>query len=422
MARPGGTMLDEPPPPTRRERRHGARPDRAPTTTPDAAEHAGVPGGRHARRARAERRRFWMMLAAVAVLLALTVAVGELIRSDGEGPSAPDGGAGGRPNAAAANTLLLGHRGADGRMDTLVLVGARGKAGSVLLVPVATQVEVPSLGPQTLAELPNEGDTDLLETTIENLLGVKVAETVVVDDAGLNAAMAPASPLPVELSREVQFEGSAEGIVAPGLQQLTTGQAARLLVSRQPGSELDRLITVQDVLDAWLTQLREPAVAEQTLEAEPALGALVAAAKVRDLRVDTLPVESMTSGGNEAFKPRGGDVVDYVVDAFPDALLAPGGRRPRVEILNGTGAVGLAQTIASEIVPAGAQVTLAGNVRNFGLKETQVVYYRTQDRATAQRLLKALGCGSLKQADTALGVVDVTVLAGADCFPTTPAP
>ena len=32
----------------------------------------------------------------------------------------------------------------------------------MLLLPVATQVEVPSLGPQTLADLPNEGDDELL--------------------------------------------------------------------------------------------------------------------------------------------------------------------------------------------------------------------------------------------------------------------
>jgi hypothetical protein len=43
-------------------------------------------------------------------------------------------------------------------------------------------------------------------------------------------------------------------------------------------------------------------------------------------------------------------------------------------------------------------------------------------RAAAQRLLKALGCGALKPADTAIGVVDVTILAGADGFRTGPPP
>ena len=104
--------------------------------------------------------------------------------------------------------------------------------------------------------------------------------------------------------------------------------------------------------------------------------------------------------------------------------LAVGGSRPRVEILNGTGAVGLAQTIAGRIVPAGGQVTLTGNVQNFGLANTQVVYYRNADRTAAERMVRALGCGVLKAADTPIGVVDVTILAGADCFRTgaTPGP
>jgi hypothetical protein len=414
-----GTILDEPPPPTRRERRQGTRPGRG---GDPGTDDVGVPGSRQARRKRADRRRLLITLAVVAGLLALTVAVGAVIRSDADdGAGANRAPTGGDP-APAARTTLLAHRGADGRLDTLILVGARKGGASVLLLPVATQVEVPSLGPQTLADLPNEGDDELLATTIENLLGVKVADTLVTDDAALDAALAPAAPLSVQLDREVQFEGSADGIIAPGTQQVDTGQAARLLVSRQPGSELDRLVTVQDVMDAWFARLRDPAVARRTLRVQPALAPLVAAAKNADRRTDTLPVESITTAGAEGFRPRGADIVDYVVAAFPDALLAPKGDRPRVEILNGTGAVGLAQTIASQIVPAGAQVTLAGNVPKFGLKETQVVYYRGEDRGRAQQLLKALGCGSLKQADKEIGVVDVTILAGADCFPVGDAP
>ena len=70
------------------------------------------------------------------------------------------------------------------------------------------------------------------------------------------------------------------------------------------------------------------------------------------------------------------------------------------------------------IVSAGGQVTLTGNVTNFGVAETQVVYYRDVDRADAQRLLDALGCGALRKAERELQVVDVTIVAGADCFGT----
>ncbi|MGZ4688523.1 MAG: LCP family protein [Acidimicrobiia bacterium] len=370
---------------------------------------------------RAERRTFWFVLMpAVAVTLIVAVVVGAVIRDGDDGESA--GASGRNARTVAPQTLLLGHRGADGRMDLLILVGTGPKSASTLLLPVATQVEVPSLGPQTLADLPNDGDQSLVQTTVENLLGVKVAKTLVLDDAGLTAALQAAAPFTVDLHREVQFEGSSEGIVAAGQHHSSSADAARLLVARQSGSELDRLVTVQDVLDAWSRRLRTASVARATLRAQPGLAALIGAANTTDRRTDTLPVESVTTGGTERFDPRNADVARYAAAAFPDALLAVGGKRPRVEILNGTGAVGLAQSIAGRIVPAGGQVTLTGNVQNFGLRNTQVVFYRKADRAVAQRLLRALGCGALKQADTEIGVVDVTILAGADCFQTGAAP
>lgn len=405
-------MLDEPPPDPGQERA---------TSGPGAAGES-APGTRQARRLRARRRNFLLVLVGVAAALALAVLVGALMRGGSDDASTSAAPADASGAAAKPETLLLGHRGADGRIDLLVLVGAGHDQASVLLFPVATQVEVPSLGPQALADLPDEGG--LLATTIENLVGVKVARTVVVDDAGLNAALAAAAPMNVDLNREVKFADSAEGILPAGSTRRSAAQATRLLVAAQEGSELDRLVTVQDVLDAWMGRLRNPAVARATLKAQPGLAALVTAAKASEQRTDTLPVESVATGGAERFEPRVADVNRYAELAFPDAQLAVGGSRPRVEILNGTGAVGLAQTIAARIVPAGGQVTLTGNVPNFGLPNTQVVYYRRADRAAAQRLRKALGCGALKQADTPIGVVDVTILAGADCFRTgeTPTP
>ncbi len=358
----------------------------------------------------------------VALLLALSVLVGAVIRSSSDAGPARATRSGAGAAGRTLNTLLLAHRGADGRIDLLVLTGTTGSAGSVLLFPVATQVEVPSLGPQSLADLPNQGDRGLLQTTVENVLGVKVSKTVELDDAGLDSALAAAAPIPVDLHRAVKFAGSTDAIIAAGPHRAKAAEAARLLVSKQPGSELDRLVTVQDVIDGWLRRLRNPSVARATVRAQPGLVDLLAVAKASDRRTDTLPVESVTTGGAEEFEPRAADVVHYVTGAFPQALLRVGTGRPRVEILNGTGAVGLAQTIAAQIIPAGGQVTLTGNVGEFGVTKTQVVYYRDSGRAAATRLMKALGCGALAKADTALGVVDVTIIAGADCFRTGASP
>jgi len=421
-------VLEEPPPEeSRRDRRSKSRsnPKSPRADAPTEDDESKPLNARQARRRRAQRQRFWFVLMpAVAVGLALVVAIGVVIRDDSGGgsgaPSSTDGSAATRH----PQTLLLAHRGADGRIDLLTLTGSTAAGASVTLLPVATQVEVPSLGPLALADLPADGDRTLLATTVENLLGVKIAKTVVLDDAGLIAALEPAGPFTVDLSRDVKFDGTSDGAITSGTHRISAADAGRLLVTPQPGSELDRLVTVQDVLDGWAQRLRVPSVARATLKVQPGLAAMVAAARRSDRRTDTLPVESVTTGGSERFDPRPNDVARYAAAAFPNARLTIGGKRPRVEILNGTGAVGLAQTIAGRIVPAGGQVTLTGNVAKFGLANTQVVYYRSADRSVAQRLLKALGCGVLKEADTAVGIVDVTILAGADCFPPggTPSP
>jgi hypothetical protein len=383
------------------------------------AQRAG--GGRQQRRAQAERHRFWyVLMPMVAIFLALTAAAGVVIRSNDGTTDEAGGASSAGAGAQGTNTLLLGHRGADGRLDLLLLTGTDGQEASILLFPIATQLEVPSLGPQVLADLPNEGEggsTSLLQTTVENLLGVRVQKTLMLDDATLGAALAEAQPIPVATTRVVQFDDGTGELFAAGDRRLSAEEATRLLVTPQSGSELDRLITVQDVLDGWLERLQRRPIARATVQIQPDLSALVAAARAKERRTDTLPVESVATGGGERFDPRVEDVARYVSIAFANARIG-GKTRPRVEILNGTGAVGLAQDIASQVVPAGGQVTLSGNVPSFGVAKTQVVYYRDEDRDDAQRLLDALDCGRLAKADTAIGVVDVTIIAGADCFRT----
>jgi hypothetical protein len=85
-----------------------------------------------------------------------------------------------------------------------------------------------------------------------------------------------------------------------------------------------------------------------------------------------------------------------------------------VELLNGTGEVGITQQVARKIVPAGGEVRLTGNVPGFGVKETRVVYYRDESRSAAEQMLRALGVGKIARGEQQVDVVDVTVVVGAD--------
>jgi hypothetical protein len=183
----------------------------------------------------------------------------------------------------------------------------------------------------------------------------------------------------------------------------------------QSVNELDRLVVVAAVLDGWMDRLRDPAVAQATLALQPSLAPFVAAAGAPDRRLDTVPVASIATGGGERFDVRQQELAAFVRQSFPNALLGAGGRRPRVEILNGTGALGVAQAVADKAVPAGGRVTLSENYPGFGLPTTQIVYYNDEWRAAAQRIVDAMGCGSLRKAGQDVRIADVTILVGADC-------
>jgi hypothetical protein len=316
-----------------------------------------------------------------------------------------------------AHTLLLGHVAPDGRLDLLVAYGwAQGaRTGTAVMIPANTMVEVPSLGPQALADVPRLASPKLLRIVIENALGVHFDGQVLLDDDELAAVLAPAGAFKVDFPAAARVDDSA-GTIAfrPGKQRIDAPTAMRLLVGKG-GDELSHLITVGAVIDGWQHALRRKAVADATVQTDPRFLAVTIGAKAT-MQTSTLPVERLATGGAERFRVRADDADGLLRDAFSWAMIAKG-TRPRVELLNGVGSVGLTQAVAARIVPAGGEVTLTGNVPGFGVEQTKVVYYRPDARDDARRFAKALGVGQVVRAADAIDVVDVTVIAGKDYQP-----
>jgi hypothetical protein len=309
--------------------------------------------------------------------------------------------------------VLIAHSGAAGN-DLLAVADRDGDKGTVLLVPTATQLDVPSQGTSVLQDIPALDGGALLTNSVENEIGIGIGRTVLLDDAALTAALGAAAPFPITLTDPVAFSDRSAKYRA-GAQQVSAAQASELMTAPQSVNELDRLVVVSAVLDGWMDRLRDPAIARATLQQQPGLAPLVAAANAPDRRLETVPVTSIATGGGERFDIRAAEMAAFVRRAFPSSQLGEHGRRPRVEILNGTGALGVAQAVATKVVPAGGRVALTDNLPGFGLKQTQVVYYSDRWRAAAQRILDAMGCGSLRKAGKDVRIADVTILVGSDC-------
>jgi hypothetical protein len=373
---------------------------------------------RERRRRRANRRRWRVIVPSVLAVLIVLAIIGAQLRSGAPAPARTSSRGAIVPAPARIPTLLLAHVAGDGRVDLAAVVGVtrNGRDGSILAVPTLTQAETPSLDFQVLADLRSLGSTTLLQTTLENLLGVRIDATEVFDDARLTDVIGAAGPLSVNLDSEAEVGGATTRLFSSGTQRVNPGDAVALLTQHPATDEIDHMTTVQAVFEGWLAALRDPSAASATVTRVPALATLVSAARA-STDFSVLPVDGISGGPGERYQVRDDALPAAMQQAFPQALLGIGGHRLRTEILNGTGVVGLVTQVARVVVPAGAEVVTTGNIPGFGQATTRVVYYRDADRAAAARLLAVLGAGKLEKEPSDIQVFDVTIIAGADFRP-----
>lgn len=370
---------------------------------------------------RAERRRIrrrhrrMIVVGAVVVLLIAAVAVTVVVRrSSSTSAKRATREPAVVPVSAVTPTFLFAHRDANDRLDLVALVENGKRGGSVVLVPTATQIEVPALGTQTVADLSRLGDDAVLQTGVENALGVRVGQVLVLNDLGLVGALKPAGELIVRFRQPVEpSEGAPRQILAAGRQTISSDDAAIVLAHPDRTKELDHLVAVQAIFEGWIAALHNPDVARQTQDRVPQLQPFVKLGEAGETRVDTVPVQAIGGGGETRFQIREADLGAMLAATMPSARLAGSGHRPRVEVLNGVGSVGVSQKVAACLVPAGAHVTLTGNVRGFGVPTTQVRYATESDAQVAQEYATLLGAGIVGRSK-ALDVVDVSVVVGAD--------
>lgn len=377
---------------------------------------------REGRRPRSRDRRQQAAVAILAALAGLVAAISGTPRVPAD--ATEKSGDAGDPTVTTtaefpARAWLLAHKAGDGRVDLLAVVGTDtgGKAGAAVLVPTATVVEVPSLGSQTFADIARLSSSRLFLISVQNALGIRFQDVMIFDDDELAAALAPAVAFDVEFRRGVRIDDDAGTLTfQTGVVEVEAAEAMRLLAAPPGAKELVHLVTVRAVLEGWRAALRDNAVASATTAAVGAAKPLVESADAQ-LHYETLPVESISQGGDERFRIRRDDATAMLRDAIPWTLLGGGRPRPRVEVLNGTGGVGVTEAIAALVVPAGGEITLTGNVPDFGVEQTQVVYYRDEDAAAAGHLAAALGDVPVSKASEPIGVVDVTIVVGADFEP-----
>lgn len=380
----------------------------APPRPPPILLPARGHGERARRRQRRYRREGLIVLVALAVL---AVAAGTVV-ADRPGPRHQVA-----PPAAAvrgtADALLVAQVGAAGDAVALsVIVGpVAGGEGTILLIPPGTMTEVASLGLEPVARGLDGGPPRLLAATA-NLLGVRLTGVVTLTAADWAGALAKAGPIPVDVPERVEdvdATGRVRVLYEAGSSVLEPDEAADFLAARGRGTDLARLARHQVFWNSWLRVLRGDPSARPSGE----LGRLATAVGEAGWRVRVLPVRAIGGSAAGMFQVDEPAASQLISRVFPTGNQL-GADRPRVRVLNGSGAIAVAQRVADQLVPVGVRVTLTGNADRFDHDKTQVVYYEPADRSVAEQVRKALGVGMLVRNRNATEVVDVTVIVGKD--------
>lgn len=320
----------------------------------------------------------------------------------------PQSGAGSTAPSARPILLAVKDSVGDAQLLAIVVPPEPERRGTVLLLPPGTMSEQGGLGPQPIARA-LRGGSDQLRSSVENLLGVRLRDVSILDEAELADAIEPSAPLIVDVPKRIERigdNGVVEVLFEAGRQTLDASQAARYLIARGDETELDRLALQQPLWESWVD------ASEKASDPSDPLTKTLTRLAAGEWSVRALPVRSFGSS------PQQGEM--YTIDSaglartVREVFGSQTAERPRVRILNGTGALGLAARVEKSLLPSQVQVVLTGNADRLDHAETLIIFHNPAARKAASQVRDSLGVGTLVHNRNLTEVVDVTIIVGRD--------
>jgi hypothetical protein len=368
---------------------------------------------RRQRRRESRRRTLGIIILAVSVIAALVLAFTHPWRGSSQaGPRQPPSAT--RAGALPSSVAFVEQDPEGGAASvTLLVANPTSGGGHIVFLPPETMTEIPAFGLDGIGKALSLGGPSLLQVSLENLLGVPLSPAVVADDAQFTAFVQATGGLDVDVPTRVEQTdagGNVNVLWDQGPATVMPADMARFLNTRGDGNDLARLARHQTFWMAWLTKVaRDPSIAAAL---PPDMARVVRELAGGTVNYQILPVEAVDagSGGDEVYRVRQSDLDQLMGQLLPGISA----NRIRVQVLNGTGAIGASPRVADRLVPAGGRVVLSGNADSFAYAQTQIVFYDRSQQQAAERVRQALGTGRLVLSRQPLGVVDVTVVIGKD--------
>lgn len=319
--------------------------------------------------------------------------------------------------AFVESTPTLGVLGRDGDgalswVAVLALSGPQERGGSVLLVPAGTLAPAFDFDLDTLREVDAADGPEATAQAVADVIGAAVGEVVEVDPARLAELVRPVAPFTV--ANPDAADGFPAGDVA-----VDPDTAAPFLIAGEAGeSDLTRLARHEAFWRAWLGAVAASTDPDAVPgETGAGIGRFVRGLAAGEVAFDVPPVRAeVTPDGATEYRSDPFGSYDVTENLIPFPAAARPGNRPRVRVLDGVGADGLALRAAREVVAGGGQIVVVGNTDRFEPSAaTRVVYFEPAVADQADAIADELGVvaeqlGGPNPDDG----VDVTVVAGAD--------
>ncbi|HYI60902.1 MAG TPA: hypothetical protein VEW93_03750 [Acidimicrobiales bacterium] len=312
-------------------------------------------------------------------------------------------------------TALVVHRDADGELAsaTLLALGAGATGGTVLQLPLYTQVREVKYLIGWLGQAYEEGLGGSLETfrrEVEDRLGVAIQELIDLTDGQLAELVRSAAPLTVDNPDDVTLDDGRTleagelvleaGDVGPFL-RATSGPAVSETASEASLSEaeLARLARNEVVWSTWLSALGaagDGAVGSATTATGlgPFLRVLAAGAtdEAGTTRVETLDVGRAADAAEDTpvLVPEDG-LESQITDAVPYPQSPGPGRRYALKLLNGAEGAPLPRALLHALIDNGASLAQLGNAESFGQEETTIEIADSAWRPAADAAQLVLG-------------------------------
>lgn len=292
--------------------------------------------------------------------------------------------------------------------------------GSVIFVPLDTEVSEPSFGVDRLrtaydvvADRPVVA-RERLASQVGRLLNVGVAEIIDLDNAGWEQLVTPVGPLTINNPDQIDL-GFGQ-VIPSGETTLTAAQTGAYLAATVEGeSDLNRLARHEAVWSAWLDQLAASGKAE-AVPGESTAGISKFAQQLASgpVTFETLPVNSIP-GLIPLFRIDEPAVNELITDTVASPTAAVPGSRFTVRLLNGVAPEGIPSDLVRQIVGLEGAVTILGNGPQFDTEETSVVYANPADKDLAKLVATAMGAtGKVRLDREAPDTVDLTIVLGKD--------